>query len=170
MSCLSFIALSCLWRFSQIGPTFETVFFDGCSSTSSLEYGSESHSGTIDNVNIASGLITAHWSIDVALEVSRTYKFSAKFVLMLGTVQSEGLSDNDGEYMMTVVRGSSIHPSIVPVDSTVSDSESLPPNSLCRFCINHNRPTYIMVSNNLFKNEAFGITSARTQAPHINPP
>ena len=82
---------------------------------------------------------------------------------MLGTVQSEGLSGNDGKHMMTAVRGSSMHPSIVPVDSTVSDSESLPPNSLCPFRINLNRPTYVMVTDNLFKNEAFGITNARTQ-------
>ena len=45
---------------------------------------------------------------------------------MLGTIQPEGLGGNDGEHMMTVVRGSSMDPSIVPVDSTISDSESLP--------------------------------------------
>ena len=132
----------------------------------------------------ASGLIISQQSIGVALEVSCTFNFSAKFVLMLGTVQSEGLSGNDGERMMSVVRGSSMHPSIVPVDSTISDSESLPPNSLCRFCTNLNRPAYMLVTDKLFKNEAFGITSARSQVvrckpelvvalsdtPHINPP
>ena len=52
------------------------------------------------------------------------FKFSAKFVLMLGTLQSEGVSGIDGEHMMSIVRDSSIHPSIVPVDSTICYSES----------------------------------------------
>ena len=51
-----------------------------------------SPAGDDDNVNIASGLIISQQSIGVVLEVSRTSKLSAKFVLMLGTVQSEGLS------------------------------------------------------------------------------
>ena len=93
----------------------------------------------------------------VALEVSRPFKFSAKLVLMLGTLQSGGVSGIDGEHMMSVVSGSSIHPSIVPVNSTICNSESLPPNSLGT---NVNRPTYIMVINNLFKNEIRLITSA----------
>jgi len=52
------------------------------------------HSGTIefdDNVNIASGLITSQQSIGVALEVSCIFNLSAKLVLMLGTLQSQGL-------------------------------------------------------------------------------
>ena len=44
------------------------------------------------------------------------FKFSAKFALMLGILQSEGVSGIDGEHMMSIVRDLSIHPSIVPVD------------------------------------------------------
>jgi hypothetical protein len=96
--------------------------------TYSLEYGSESPSGTIefdDNVNIASGLVTS--AIDRRCFGSKLYlQFSAKLVLMLGTLQSERLSGIDGEYVTSVVRGSSIHPSIVPVGSMISNFECLP--------------------------------------------
>ena len=52
------------------------------------------------------------------------FKFSAKFVMTLGTLQSEGVSGIDGEHMMSIVRDSSIHPIIVSVDSTMCNSES----------------------------------------------
>ena len=40
-----------------------------------------------DNVNIASGLITSQQSkVGVALKISHTFKFSAKLVLILGTL------------------------------------------------------------------------------------
>ena len=77
-----------------------------------------------EKINIASGLVTSQQSIDVALEVSGTFKFSATLVLMLGTLQSEGVRGIDGEHMTSVVCGSSTHPSIVPVDSTICLSES----------------------------------------------
>ena len=47
----------------------------------------------------ASGLVISQQSIGVAFEVSRTFKFSAKLVVMLGTLQSEGLSGVDSEHM-----------------------------------------------------------------------
>ena len=77
-----------------------------------------------EKVNIAFGLFTSQQSISVAFEVSHMFKFSAKFVLMLGTLQSEGVGGIDGEHMMTIVRDSSIHPSIVPVDSTICNFKS----------------------------------------------
>ena len=71
---------------------------------------------------------------------------------MFGTLQSERLSGIDGEHMMSVVRGSSIPSNMVPVDSTISNSESSS-QFVMPFCTNLDRPAYIMATDNLFKNE-----------------